>query len=339
MSNQRSRGYALLTMSFIVAALVIGAAVFAASYFERATTLTGTVIVGGSATVSSNVTDGLRLTATIYPINVPQGTNVTVTAQVNNTLSREVEANATSMADPAEGPCQQGLATGVRVYKGWDTPANLSKATELLLYNPSLVYLCPAVLAFQYSFAPDSDIATVQGILGGSRGSNTTGPVNETSILSGYWTGSGSQYAFQTFPQGSYTVVVFDAWGQTAIGHLQVALTSSSPVEVVSVTGPIPPYNPGGPVVSLSVKSISETPITSLDATISFVSASSTPYSFAFNVSSSNPLLPGQSTQTTRILIGAGFETGLNYPLTISGTFENGTQFFYAAQVQVVLPG
>ena len=185
--------------------------------------ITDYISVTPESTIHSNATEGLQLTATINPINVPQGSNVSVTAQVYNTLSRDVEVNATSMTNPADGPCQQGLATGVKVYQGGYSAANLSKAAELLLYNPSLIYTCPEVFTFQYSFAPNSDVATVQASLSGNQvGKNTTGPVDETSVLSGYWTGSGQNYTFDSFPQGNYTLVVFDAWGQEAIGHFQV---------------------------------------------------------------------------------------------------------------------
>jgi hypothetical protein len=161
--------------------------------------------------------DGLQLTAAFSPV-VAQGSNVTVSAQVYNTLPTEVEVNATSMANPAYGPCQQRFATGVDVYQGDYSAANLTQGTELLLYNPVLIYTCPEVFTFQYSFAPNSDNATVEQIPGGQ---TTTGPVSEMSTLAGYWTGSGQNY---TFPVGNYTLVVFDAWGQTAVGHFAVDL-------------------------------------------------------------------------------------------------------------------
>lgn len=168
--------------------------------------------------------DGLQLTATFSPV-VAQGKNVTVSAQVYNTLSREVEVNATSMTNPAYGPCEQRFATGVDVYQGDYTAANLTQGTELLLYNPVLIYTCPEVFTFQYSFAPNSDNATVEGIPGGRV---TAGPVSETSTIAGYWTGSGQNYTFHAFPVGNYTLVVFDAWGQTAIAHFAVDLRDST---------------------------------------------------------------------------------------------------------------
>jgi hypothetical protein len=168
----------------------------------------------GSITVESNITGGLQLTATIKPAYVPKGQNITVMAQVFNTLSSEVKVNATSMANPASGPCELGFLTGVRVYQGQYTMANLSNGTELLLYNPSLPWICPTLVSYQYSFAPNSDLVTRQ---------NLARQVNESSILAGYWTGSGQRYAFQPFLPGICTVEVFDAWGQHAVGHFQVS--------------------------------------------------------------------------------------------------------------------
>ena len=72
----------------------------------------------GSSTIQSNVTGGLQLTATIKPVVAQQGNNISVTALVYDTLSTPVVVNATSMDNPADGPCQQGLATGVEVYQG-----------------------------------------------------------------------------------------------------------------------------------------------------------------------------------------------------------------------------
>ena len=117
------------------------------------------------------------------------------------------------------------------------------------------------------------------------------------------------------------------------------------PVEAVSVVGPIPPYNPGGPTVTVTLENAGDAPIASLNATLSDASPATNlagfngPYSFEFNASSSNPLLPAQSAQDTRTLTGAGFTAGTDYPLTINGSFANGTRFSYTVPVQVVPPG
>jgi hypothetical protein len=85
--------------------------------------------------------------------------------------------------------------------------------------------------------------------------------------------------------------------------------TSQQPIEVVSVVGPIPPFNPGGPVVEITLKNVSSEPVVSLQASLGITRAgpSNTPFPFNFNVSASNPLLPDNTISTTLTLVGGGF--------------------------------
>jgi hypothetical protein len=208
-------------------ALVIGLCLLvAASALTYGLLSQGHHLVNNTSTskvVNSNVPDGLELTATIEPNSVAEGQNVSVVAEVNNTQSTTLEVDSISMTNPAYGPCGQGFATGVRVYRGHYSLSSLSQANELLLYNPSLTYLCPAVFTFQYTFSPDSAMATIQASLGAYQAENETRLVSETSVLTGYWVDSGLGYVFQRFPVGQYTVLIFDAWGDQAVGYFQVS--------------------------------------------------------------------------------------------------------------------
>ncbi len=65
--------------------------------------------------------------------------------------------------------------------------------------------------------------------------------------------------------------------------------TNQQPVEVISVSGPLEPVNPGGPIVEITLKNVASEPVVSLNATLEKVGIRA--YSFTFNVSSSNPLL------------------------------------------------
>ncbi len=174
-----------------------------------------------SMVVHSPVHNGLELTATIQQIYLVEGQPLTVVAEVNNTSSTPLTVNATSMDNPAYGPCQQGFATGVQIYMGHYSAGNLTQANELLLYNPSLIS-CPAVFTFRYTFGANSALATVQPSLGGYQPRSEARLVNETSVVGGYWVGSGQNYVFHAFPTGQYTVLVFDAWGDEALGYFQV---------------------------------------------------------------------------------------------------------------------
>jgi len=171
--------------------------------------------------VHSGVRLGLELTATITPTMVIEGQNVTIVAEVNDTLSNDVEVNTSSITNPAYGPCQQAFFTSINVYSGnysYDQLFNnRSNPYPLLLYNPSLVYTCPRAYDFTYVYYADSAIATMR-----SQGGNETKVFRETSVVGGYWTGSGQDYTFHSFPPGDYTVVVYDAWAQKLIGYFHV---------------------------------------------------------------------------------------------------------------------
>jgi hypothetical protein len=106
------------------------------------------------------------------------------------------------------------------------------------------------------------------------------------------------------------------------------------PVEVVSVFGPMPPINPGGPNVEITLKNVDSKPVVSLNATLQLNRANA----FSFDVSASTPLLPGKNISTRRTLIGAGFSSDVSYPLVISGIMQGGADFNYTKQVQIKQP-
>jgi hypothetical protein len=150
----------------------------------------------------------------------------------------------------------------------------------------------------------------------------------------------GTSIVASSYMRTSSTKTSTSTFTTTSTTTLTVVSAISSPIEVVSVAGPIPPYNPGGPVVSVTLKNVGISTITALDATLGVENLGNgvSGYSFIFNVSISNLLVPGQTIEETHTLIGAGFDSGVDYPLSINGTLVNGTQFSYTVQVQVVPP-
>jgi len=116
--------------------------------------------------------------------------------------------------------------------------------------------------------------------------------------------------------------------------------TSQQPIEVVSVLGPIPPFNPGGPVVEITLKNVSSEPVVSLKASLGIVRAgpSSTPFTFNFEVTPSNPLLHDKTIGTKLTLIGGGFSDNVSYPLIIEGNFKNGSEYSFTKQVKIESP-
>jgi hypothetical protein len=115
---------------------------------------------------------------------------------------------------------------------------------------------------------------------------------------------------------------------------------SQQPIEVVSVLGPIPPFNPGGPVVEITLKNVSSEPIVSLKASLGIIQTgpTNTTFTFNFNVTPSNPLLPDKTIGTKLTLIGGGFSDNVSYPLIIEGNLKSGNEYSYTKQVQIESP-
>jgi len=115
------------------------------------------------------------------------------------------------------------------------------------------------------------------------------------------------------------------------------ASQNQQPIEVMSVLGPLQPFNPGGPVVEITLKNVGVEPVISLTATLELDTPFG-PFDFIFNVTPSNPLQPNKSTSDILTLIGGGFADNVSYPLKIHATLQNGAKFVYTKLVQIVEP-
>ncbi len=105
---------------------------------------------------------------------------------------------------------------------------------------------------------------------------------------------------------------------------------SQPPVEIVSVAGPLQPINPGGPIVEITLKNVGAEPIVSLTATL----ALSRSFDYNFDVTPSNPLLPGKTISARLTMIGGGFSDNLSYLLTVNGAFRDA----YTEPVRIAAP-
>jgi len=119
-----------------------------------------------------------------------------------------------------------------------------------------------------------------------------------------------------------------------------VTPTDQQFIQVVSVSGPLPPINPGGPIVEVILKNVSDESIVSLTASlgVSRAGPSNTPFFFNFDVTSSNPLLPSNSISSRLTLIGGSFTDNSSYSLNIEGKLQSGGTFAYTEQVQIESP-
>ncbi len=116
--------------------------------------------------------------------------------------------------------------------------------------------------------------------------------------------------------------------------------TGQQPIQVVSVSGPLPPINPGGPNVEVTLKNVSDESVVSLTASLEVrrMGPSNTPFVFNFDVTPSNPLLPSNRISSSLTLIGGSFADNISYPLNIEGKLQSGGKFAYTVQVQIESP-
>ena len=112
-----------------------------------------------------------------------------------------------------------------------------------------------------------------------------------------------------------------------------VTTTQANPemIQVVSVRGPLAPINPGGPNVEITIKNVSNLSVTALSATLYLEHT----FNFTFAVSTTNPLLPGQTVSAKLTLIGAGFSDTVSYPMVLDVVLQDGEIFSLNKQVTI----
>lgn len=106
--------------------------------------------------------------------------------------------------------------------------------------------------------------------------------------------------------------------------------TTNKTIKIIAIKM-VPPYTPGGPVIQLIIQNIGTTPITHLNAILE----TNQNYTFNFkSVTSSTPLISGNSISDTTMLVGGGFQTESTYSLIISGIKDN-MPFDYIEKVHI----
>jgi hypothetical protein len=357
-------------------ATVSSTSVTSSSSNEATTVRSSTATQGNGASSSSTSTTGER-PPSAYSVTAPSGLELDLDlnattigvgsalgAQITffNPLDQNISVPVANSPNPTiaawtnddfvcDGNSMYSLAA-YALFQGRYSEENVSSAGTPLLLAPPVALSCIGQQADSVVFLPDSSNASLGGEAGLYRiATNATteycgdGCPAGTSLF-GYWApvegldlgeATTSSPYFHYLSPGQYTLVVEDEWNQTIYAPFQVSATSKNHIGAVSVTMK---YGQEGREVSVSLENVGSTPIASLNASLTgFPTAPTAIYSFVFNASTSDPLLAGQSVQSVPTLVGAGIDTTKQYPLTVTGTLLNGTQFSYAERVGVVLLG
>ena len=110
-------------------------------------------------------------------------------------------------------PCGSPGEVGFGIFRGYYDSSNYSNAVALTLYNDSTPYVCTTMIFpnTTYSFLPNSD--NVQ-LVNSSGTSVYNESISVSKLIGGYWTGQIGSATYQTFPNGTYTIISADEWGQ-----------------------------------------------------------------------------------------------------------------------------
>ncbi|MGI0087912.1 MAG: hypothetical protein ACREBI_08120 [Nitrosotalea sp.] len=110
------------------------------------------------------------------------------------------------------GPCLFHLPFGVALFRGNYSIDNMTEGERLPLY-PSGVYMCRTINIGHFIFQPSSNKATIE-----INGTNYPITTQYNLAFNGFYQGQ----KFQSFTQGTYTVIGEDRWGQISINHFTV---------------------------------------------------------------------------------------------------------------------
>ena len=171
----------------------------------------------------TNSTLGLALQLELAPSNGSIGTLVIIAdilniLNVQNNVTHANQWHYSSNSLNPFNPCGAPGPVGFAVLQGYYDQSNYSSGSALMFYNSTVTYLCTTRIlpTGYYSFIPHSHTA----LLVDSKGQSFYNQSIAISFsVNGYFTEGGS---FLKFPEGQYTVVAADEWGELVILHFVV---------------------------------------------------------------------------------------------------------------------
>jgi hypothetical protein len=188
------------------------------------------IAIGVNSTSSLNETDGIRIDLRISTNSSGAGfifstaEGIYVSGDLFNTLSANNSLSDSNSWSIPQSEMRMTCGTfpqSFAVYQGDYSQANFTQATPLSLNSPQVGMICPSPPSNGYvDFSPQSETASAPaGVLSPRP---TTEKITLSDYITGYWTGQASSPSFKPFPPGSYTIVVMDEWGDSAILHFAV---------------------------------------------------------------------------------------------------------------------
>jgi hypothetical protein len=196
---------------------------------------TGPLQIPVSSASASNSSIDLRLDLNL--VGFPNGT-LRISADEYNTQNTIVNISAAAdwpysqtTLQSYNGSCSNAiLPLGIAVFQGYFVSSDLPSAQAATIYDGSSAgtscttsgnstATTPTQFVF-YSLGDSAAVYTSKGFMGNYN-------VQLSVWTSGSWTSSASTMTFNPFPNGNYTVMAGDEWGQLVLLHFGVVHSSS----------------------------------------------------------------------------------------------------------------
>jgi hypothetical protein len=165
---------------------------------------------------------GLKLSLSLSPTTIQPGQELSIVIDEQNTLSVANNISASTrwqLNGLSLAPCEDWYPFKVNIFQGYYSSANVSTATPLMLYDPTVIFNCGLELMItSYGFQPSSDIAAM--FYDTEQRSYETAEMKAEFNITGYWTDAGN---LTNFTPGVYTVVARDEWGASTVLHFVVS--------------------------------------------------------------------------------------------------------------------
>jgi hypothetical protein len=109
---------------------------------------------------------------------------------------------------------------GYAVYQGNYGLNNYTQVIPLALAPPNVQTNCRSTNPpHYYLFSAQSSVASISPGSNFPSTSSTSLAISTSSSVSGHWAGTVASPSFNAFPQGEYTVIAVDEWGQVTLLH------------------------------------------------------------------------------------------------------------------------
>ena len=165
--------------------------------------------------------NGMRLSLTLNSTTYQPGQEILIALDEKNMLfwTNYVKANDKLLYNNLRLLDNSRYPFGIAIFQGYYTSSNFSKATPLIVFDPSYIGMFSGNL-ISYSFKPLSDTASIT-VVPSTMFSNGDMRMMDKFSINGYWANY-SPTPPNDFAPGVYTIRAGDEWGASIFLHFTI---------------------------------------------------------------------------------------------------------------------